>query len=101
MYGVKISLNLIKQGSWCLTNLVNPILFQRFKKENDQGLIFEDIFINKNFTDFLIDIDFENKKDIATETTLTLKDKKKDKLNLLAISGGNEIEDGTQNIFLI
>lgn len=83
------------------TNFISESILQKLKKESSQGIIFEDIFINKNFTDFLTDIDFKNKKNIAMEITLKLNDIKKEKLNLLAISGDNENEDGTQNIFLI
>ncbi len=83
------------------TNFISESILQKLKKESSQKLIFEEIFINKNFADFLNDIDFENKKDIAIKITLTLNDIKKEKLNLLAISGDNENEDGTHNIFLI
>lgn len=76
-------------------------ILSKLNKEEAEGLSFEDVFYNKSFTDFLVDIDFEKTKDKEVEITLALKDKAKDKLNLLAIAGSNENEDGTQNIFLI
>lgn len=49
----------------------------------------------------MIEIDFTNKKDQAIETTMILNNETKEHLNLLTISGRNENEDGSQNIFLI
>jgi len=76
-------------------------ILSKLNKEDIDGLLFEDVFYNKSFTDFLVDIDFENAKDKEIELTLALKDKAKDKLNLLAVAGSIENEDGSQNIFLI
>ena len=82
-------------------NYTTKSILSRLKKENVEGMVFEDIFDNKIFNEFLTDIDFDNTKDTEVEITLTLKEKSKEKLNLLAIAGGKENEDETQNIFLI
>lgn len=62
---------------------------------------FEEMFRHKKFTDFLVDIDHENTKDSEVELSLTLNDKDKTVLDLTIISGSQENEDGTSNIFLI
>lgn len=76
-------------------------ILSKINKVEIEDMVFEDIFGDKEFAEFLTDIDFNNTKDQEVELTLTLKEKSKEKLNLLAISGGKENEDGTQNIFLI
>ena len=76
-------------------------ILSKINKVEIEDMVFEDIFGDKEFAEFLTDIDFNNAKDQEIELTLTLKEKPKEKLNLLAISGGKENEDGTQNIFLI
>ena len=76
-------------------------ILSKLNKESSEGLTFEDVFYNKAYTDFLVDIDYENTKDKEVEITLVLKDKVKNDIKLLAISGSKENEDGTQNIFLI
>jgi len=76
-------------------------ILSKLKKESSEGLIFEDVFYNKTYTDFLVDIDYDNTKDREVEITLALKDKAKGNIKLLAIAGSKENEDGTQNIFLI
>ena len=76
-------------------------ILSKLHKVDSEGLMFEDIFYDKSFTDFLVNIDFENTKDREIEIELALKDKAKNKINLLAIAGSNSNEDGTQNIFLI
>jgi len=62
---------------------------------------FEEMFSQKKFTDFLVDIDHENTKDSEVELSLTLNDKDKTVLNLSIISGSQKNQDGTANIFLI
>ena len=78
----------------------NSIL-SKLNKASVEGMAFEEIFENKDFMEFLLDIDFEGQKDKEMEITLILNGKAKEQLNLLAIAGGKENEDGTQNIFLI
>lgn len=82
-------------------NFTTEGILSKLNKEGVEVLMFEDVFDNKVFSEFLSDIDFKNTKDQEVEVSLTLKDKSKEKLNFIAISGGNENEDGTQNIFLI
>ena len=66
-----------------------------------EGLEFEDIFKAKSFSEFLVDIDFENTKDKEMEISLVLKGDSDKKLEFLAISGSTVSEDGIQNIFII
>ena len=78
----------------------NSVL-SKLNKANVEGMAFEEVFENKDFREFLLDIDFEGQKDKEMEIKLILKGKTKEQLNLLAIAGSKENEDGTQNIFLI
>lgn len=82
-------------------NFASEGILSKIGKEQIDGLKFNDIFDGKEFSALLDDIDFANTKEKGVELSLTLKGKAKEKLNLLAISGGIENEDGTQNIFLI
>ena len=76
-------------------------ILTKLKKKKSVGLRFEDVFFNKTFVDFLVDIDFDNTKDEEVEISLVLQNKVKNEIKLLAIAGSMENEDGTQNIFLI
>jgi PAS domain S-box-containing protein len=76
-------------------------ILAKLNKEEAIGMTFEDAFSDKVFSEFLADIDFDNTKDREVEISLVIKGKSKEKINLLAISGSKENEDGTQNIFLI
>ncbi len=82
-------------------NYATESILSTLNKEGVEGLVFEDVFANKGFAALLTDIDFTNTKDKAIEIILPLKGGSKEKLNVIAISGSKENEDGSQNIFLI
>jgi len=82
-------------------NFATKSILSHLHKEEIGDMDFEDIFVEKLFSEFLADIDFENTKDKEVELTLSLIGTSKKKLHFLAISGSSKSEDGTQNIFLI
>lgn len=66
-----------------------------------KGQTFENTFVHKSFEEFLSDIDFESTKDTEVKISLTLNDQAKTAMNVSVISGSQENEDNTSNIFLI
>jgi PAS domain S-box-containing protein len=78
---------------------VSEKILKHSKKQTD--LKFEDIFRGMEFDEFLKAIEFQNKKEQEIEITLSLRDKSKTEISCVAISSGQENEDGTTNIFII
>ncbi len=82
-------------------NYASESILSRLNTKEVESMKFEDIFDKKKYSEFLIDIDFENTKDIKVDVSLKLKGESKGEVNFQAISGSKENEDGTINIFLI
>ncbi len=66
-----------------------------------ENLRFEDLFANMSFKAFLEVISFQQKKEAAVSISLTLQDKNATEISCTAISGSQENEDGTVNIYII
>lgn len=82
-------------------NFASESILSKLNAEGIESLVFEDVFVEKGFNEFLTDIDFDNTKDSEVGINLKLKGESHEILKLIVISGSKENEDGTQNIFLI
>ena len=82
-------------------NYASESILSRLNTKEVESMKFEDIFDKKKYSEFLIDIDFENSKDMKVDVSLTLMGESEEEVNFQAISGSKENEDGTINIFLI
>jgi PAS domain S-box-containing protein len=76
------------------------ILTQIGKPEVSE-LVFEDVFADLRFSDFLFNIKYDTVKDTKIDIELKLADESKTNGRFMAVSGSKENEDGTHNIFVI
>lgn len=84
-----------------VVNFVTRGILTYLKKKEVGGLVFEDVFKDKSFEEFLVDIDFSYTKDSKIDISLMLNSKTKKAIDFQAVSASKVNEDGSQNIFLI
>ena len=78
-----------------------PGILSQVGKPEGGDLIFEDLFADIRFSDFLVDIKYETVKDTKIELELKLASESKTNSRFMVVVGSRENADGTHNIFAI
>jgi PAS domain S-box-containing protein len=78
-----------------------PGILSQVGKPEGSDLVFEDLFADHRFSDFLVDMKYETVKDTKIDIELKLANESKTQGRFMAVAGSKENEDGTHNIFVI
>jgi PAS domain S-box-containing protein len=78
-----------------------PGILSQVDKPEGSDLVFEDLFADHRFSDFLVDMKYETVKDTKIDIELKLANESKTQGRFMAVAGSKENEDGTHNIFVI